>query len=74
MKAEIIVIKEIYNALPSPTDWFRLALFGLLAMGVLLFVYMPFKRFLQGDKAQLGLAYLGVIIITAVGLANGGFI
>ena len=73
MKAEII----LNYMLPTQGDWKGLGILGIIAI---LFIlgqrYASYKglKFVHSDWYKLSIAYLGVFLITAVGLANGGFI
>ncbi len=72
MKAEII----LNYMLPTQGDWKGLGIFAIVVLFAIIGQMWASKRILwmQSDAYKLSLAYLGVFLITAVVLANGGFI
>jgi hypothetical protein len=73
MKVEIITQQPaIY---PSLASWGLLGLLAIIAVFAIIGQMWASKRlsFMGSDWYQLSIAYLGVFLITAVGLANGGF-
>jgi len=71
MKAEII----LNYLLPAQGDWKGLGIFAIVVLFAIIGQMCASKRlkFMRDDWYQLSIAYLGVFLITAVGLANGGF-
>jgi hypothetical protein len=71
MKAEII----LNYILPTQGDWKGLGIFAIVVLFAIIGQMWASKRlsFMRSDWYQLSIAYLGVFLITAVGLANGGF-
>jgi hypothetical protein len=71
MKAEII----LNYILPTQGDWKGLGIFAIVVLFAIIGQMWASKRlsFMGSDWYQLSIAYLGVFLITAVGLANGGF-
>jgi hypothetical protein len=71
MKAEII----LNYILPTQGDWKGLGIFAIVVLFAIIGQMWASKRlkFMRADWYQLSIAYLGVFLITAVGLANGGF-